>query len=60
MKTSFFTNRQMGRHSPEALIRTIWYFLTLHMGMHGKDKNCKLRYGDLALKTDEDGTYRVR
>ena len=55
----FFTSGQMGRQSPEALIRTIWYFLTLHMGMQGRDEHCKLRYGDFALKTDEDGTYRV-
>ena len=26
-----FENGQLGEHSPEALIRTVWYFLTLHM-----------------------------
>ena len=31
-------------HNPEALIPTMWCFLTMHMGMRGRDEDWKLRY----------------
>ena len=46
--------------SPEALIRTVWYFLTMHLGMRGRDEDWKPRYGDLSLKVDENGEYTFR
>ena len=49
----FVTNR-LGDSDPKTLIRTVWYFLTLHFGMRGRDEHHKLRYGDLQLKTDEN------
>ena len=52
-----FEDGQLGDHSPEALIRTVWYFLTLHFGMRGRDEHHKLRYGDLKLLQDSNGEY---
>lgn len=54
---ALFDSGQFGDHSPDALIRTVWYFLTLHMGMRGRDEHCKLRYGDFKIVTDENGEY---
>jgi len=52
-----FNSGQFGDHDPEALIRTVWYFFTLHMGMRGRDEHWKLRLGDMVLKQDENGEY---
>ena len=52
-----FNSGQFGDHDPEALICTVWYFFTLHMGMRGRDEHWKLRLGDMVLKQDENGEY---
>ena len=54
-----FVTNQLGDSDPKTLICTVWYFLTLHFGIRGRDEHHKLRYGDLQLKTDENGTEYV-
>ena len=56
-ENKLFESGQFGDHNPEALIRTVWYFFTLHMGMRGRDEHSKLKMGDIALKQDENGEY---
>ena len=34
-----FETGELGDHSPEAHIRTVWFFLTMHMGMRGRDEH---------------------
>ena len=52
-----FETGQLGDHSPEALIRTVWYFLTMHMGMRGRDELTKLKFGDFQHIIDVNGEY---
>ena len=42
-ENKLFESGQFGDHNPEALIRTVWYFFTLHMGMRGRDEHSKLK-----------------
>ena len=52
-----FEAGQFGDHDPMALLRTLWYFFTLHFGLRGRDEHRKLCFGDIALFTDsEDGS----
>ena len=45
--------------TPETLQDTIWYLLTLHMGMRGRDEHYKLLYGDFDVKSTTDGSKYV-
>ena len=45
----------LGDESPEVLQNTVWYLLTLHMGMRGRDEHYKLKYGDLNIHTTDEG-----
>ena len=52
-----FETGELGDHSPEALIRTVWFFLTMHLGMRGRDEHTKLKFGDFQHTIDENGEY---
>lgn len=45
----------LGSHSPIALIRTIWYLLSLAFGLRGRHEARQMRWGDVTLKKDSDG-----
>ena len=45
-----FESGQLGDHSPESLIRTVWYFLTMHMGMRGRDYKTYIATDLISLK----------
>ena len=49
----------LGDGSPEVLQNTVWYLLTLHMDMRGRDEHYKLRYGDLQQKPATDGAMYI-
>ena len=49
----------LGEDSPESLQNTVWYLLTLHMGMRGRDEHYKLKYGDFQEKTTTDGSSYI-
>ncbi len=38
---------------------TIWYLLTMHMGMRGRDEHYKLLYGDFEVRSTTDGAQYV-
>ena len=46
----------LGTSNPESLINTIWYMNTIHFGLRGCDEHRKMKWGDVQLKTDTDGT----
>ena len=45
----------LGDTSPEILLNTVWFLLTLHMGMRGRDEHYKLTFGDFVIKSIPDG-----
>lgn len=54
-RNTLYTSRQLGTHSPMALINTIWLNLTIHFGLRGVDEHRKLSWGDLVMGTDHTG-----
>ena len=49
----------LGEDFPEVLQNTVWYLLTLHLGMRGRDEHYKLLYGDFEEKETTDGTLFI-
>ncbi|KXJ06675.1 Uncharacterized protein KIAA1958 [Exaiptasia diaphana] len=46
----------LGISNAEALINTIWYMNTIHFGLRACDEHRQMKWGDVQLKTDTDGT----
>lgn len=46
----------LGAHSPIALLRATWYLLSLAFGLRGRHEARQMRWGDVLLKKDNDGT----
>jgi len=47
-----FTTGPFGSSSPDALQRTMWWFLSLHFGFRARDESRKLYWGDVELQQD--------
>ncbi len=52
---SMWTSGSLGDSSPEVLLNTVWFLLTLHMGMRGRDEHYKLTYDDFCIHSTPDG-----
>ena len=50
---SIFDEKQFGLHDPEVLSRMMWFLLTLQFGHRARHEARQLKFGDIALKTDE-------
>ena len=50
---------QIGGHSPAALLCTIWWLNTVHLGWRGRDEHRRAFYGDFYFGVDADGTEYV-
>ncbi|KAK3743276.1 hypothetical protein QZH41_005788 [Actinostola sp. cb2023] len=48
-----FDEKQFSLHDPEVLSCTMWFLLTLHFGHRARHEARQLKFGDIALKTDE-------
>ena len=49
----------LGDSSPEVLQNTVWFLLTVHMGMRGRDEHYKLQYGDFNIQSADDNYQYV-
>ena len=47
-------NRALGKHSPIALLNTVWFFNTKLFGFRGSHESRQLLWGDITLKKDSD------
>ncbi|KAK3734269.1 hypothetical protein QZH41_008856 [Actinostola sp. cb2023] len=47
--------KQLGDHSPDALIRTIWLNNTMHFGWRAQDEHRKVLLGDLEIQKEQGG-----
>ena len=49
-----FLTGEFGAENPEALRRTVWWLLALHLGFRARDESRKLKWGDIVLQTDNE------
>jgi hypothetical protein len=54
-REELYTSRQLGVHSPQALINTMWLNTTIHFGLRGVDEHRKLKWGDVVMGEDNTG-----
>jgi hypothetical protein len=54
-RNTLYISRQLGTHSPMALINTLWLNMTIHFGLRGVDEHRKLEWGDITMGTDHTG-----
>ena len=50
---------QLGDHSPNALINTVFMFLQQHFGWRGRQETYETQVGDLKFQTADDGTEYI-
>ena len=53
-EAKLFEAREFGCCSPQALQRTLWWFLSMHFGFKARDESRKLCWGDIILETDPE------
>ncbi|KAK2570276.1 Uncharacterized protein P5673_005061 [Acropora cervicornis] len=49
----FWSEKQLGDHSPQALLRTVWLNNTMHFGWRARDEHRKVLLGDLEIRQEE-------
>ncbi|XP_070576202.1 uncharacterized protein KIAA1958 homolog [Ptychodera flava] len=50
-----YADRQLGAHTPQSVINTLWLNNMLHFGMRAVKEHRSLCWGDVKLKRDADG-----
>ena len=48
-------NGQLGRDTPQALLNTMWWLLTWHFGLRGRQEHHQTKVEDFTLQHDYDG-----
>ena len=48
-------NGQLGMSNPESILNTLWLFNTAGFGLRGTDEHRQMCFGDIKLKTDDEG-----
>ena len=48
-------NGQLGRGTPRALLNTMWWLLTQHFGLRGRQEHHQMKVEDFTLQRDDDG-----
>ena len=52
---------QLGSSSPRRLLRSVWYYSTMHFGWRGRDEQRKVQLGDFEIHEDpSDGLQFVQ
>ena len=49
-------NGQLGSGTPRALINTMWWLMTQHFGLRGRQEHHQMKVEDFTLQRDDDGT----
>ncbi|XP_048241068.1 zinc finger MYM-type protein 2-like [Haliotis rufescens] len=50
-----YSSGQLGSHTPEALLHTVWFNNTIYFGMRGVQEHHEMKWGDLKVKQDGNG-----
>ena len=51
----FWQNGQLGGGTPRALLNTMWWLLTQHFGLRGRQGHHQMKVEDFTLQRDNDG-----
>ena len=54
----FWSKKQLGDHSPKALLRTVWLMNTMHFGWRARDEHRKVLLRDLEIRQEEGSERR--
>jgi len=46
---------QLGRGNPRVLINTMWWLLTQHFGLSGRQQHHNMKVEDFSLQREDDG-----
>ena len=49
-------NGQLGSGTPRALVNTMWWLMTKHFGLRGRQEHYQMKVEDFTLQHDDDGT----
>ena len=49
-------NGQLGSGTPRALINTMWWLITQHFGLRGRQEHHQMKVEDFTVQRDDDGT----
>ena len=52
-------DKQLGSHSPMALVRTVWLNNTVHFGWRARDEHRKCCLGDFQINNDENNSLYI-
>ena len=46
---------QLGSETPQAIISTLWFYLTQHFGLRGRQEHVTMMIEDFTASSDDDG-----
>lgn len=49
----------LGTHDPPALVNTLWFLMTQHFGLRGRQEHHKMRVEDFVQKADDNGNVYI-
>ncbi|CAC5391837.1 unnamed protein product [Mytilus coruscus] len=54
-----FSSGAFGTGNPHSLLTAIWYLITIHFGLQGSHEHRQLKWGDVTLGTEPNGTKKL-
>lgn len=52
---TFWEKGQLGGSTPDSILQTLWFYNTVHFGLRGCQEHRDMCWGDITLKSDENG-----
>ena len=54
-----WNSQQLGAHNARSLINSMWYLLTQHFGLRGRQEHHTMKVEDFITRTDEQGSLYI-
>ncbi|CAC5385835.1 unnamed protein product [Mytilus coruscus] len=54
-----FSSGAFGTGNPDSLLAAIWYLNTIHFGLRGSPEHRQLKWGDVTIGTEPNGTKKI-
>ena len=58
-ETQLWEQKKLGNHSPQVLTQTVWWLLTRHFGLRGRQEHHSMQTEDFTFGIDENGAEYV-
>ena len=58
-ETQLWEQKKLGNHSPQVVTQTVWWLLTQHFGLRGRQENHSMQTEDFTFGIDENGAEYV-